>query len=154
MKRIIFLIAVLISFGAKAQLGADSIPTTINIGHKYMLIDTFLKFSEGDVDTIWFSEILKENDLPDIDIVAPIVPNNDTTYKLIDNYRIDYLSSFKIVAYQMVKMSIPGKEVKPVEKQMFYYIRKGHQLGYTIEQIKEHPKVQAIMPYSILEIND
>jgi len=144
MKRIIFLIAVLISFNASAQLSADSIPKEVLIGFEYVLVDTFTQGSSGDIDTFMFSEVLQERDLP-FDVPDLIFPNNDTVYKQKDSYRLDWLYSIKVVRYRKVRKSIWINVEKPVKRQMYDLAKKRYQMDYDIDLFWNHPKVKAII---------
>jgi hypothetical protein len=151
MKTIILFIAVLISFGAKAQLSADSISKPKFMGVDYMLIDTFTKGSVGDIDTLMYSEIIHKNNVQFDSIPKAIIPNNDTTYKRTDNYRFDWLYSVKVVRYRMVNKYVMVKTVRPVKLQMYDLAKKRKQLNYPVGSFWEHSKVKAITEPEIIE---
>lgn len=146
MKTIILIIAVLISFGAKAQLSADSVLIPKYIGMEYMLIDTVTNISSGDNDTYMYSETMQKNELPKAfdSIPNPIVPNNDTAYKLVDRYKLDYLYSLKIVRYRLVRKFVIEKVEKPLNLQMSDLAKKRFQLDYDIDLFWNHQKVKAL----------
>ncbi|MCK5606182.1 hypothetical protein KAR91_30060 [Candidatus Pacearchaeota archaeon] len=144
MKRIIFLIAVLFSFGANAQMQADSIPKEVLIGFEYVLVDTFTQGSEGDIDTLMFSEVMQKDNLP-FPVPEPVFPNNDTVYKLKDSYRLDWLRSVKVVRYRKVRKSVWINVEKPVERQMYDLAKKRYQLDYPVDSFWIHSKVKAII---------
>lgn len=154
MKRIIFLIAVLISFGAKAQLSADSVLTKVFVETEYMLLDTFTKGSSGDIDTVMYSEIMRKADLPFDTIPNLIFPNNDTVYKLVDNYRLDWLRSVKVVRYRMIRKLVYEKTEKPINRQMYDLAKKRHQQDYDIDLFWNHPKVKAVVETGLVIVND
>ena len=147
MKTIIILfIAVVISFGAKAQpdLKADSTLTLKYIGVEYMFIDTFIQGSSGNVDTLMYSEIVSKRNLSFKSVPDPIIPNNDTIYKLMDLYKFDWLYSVKVVRYRKVSKFIQVSVEKPVEFQMYDLAVKRKQLSYPVDSFWIHPKVKAI----------